>query len=46
MQSAGFTVDLKDGALQGKTSEGSDFTLRLTPDGESKSKGTLDVAEK
>lgn len=46
MQTAGFTVAAKDGQLSGKTSEGSDFTLKLDPDGSSKSRGTLTVLGK
>jgi hypothetical protein len=43
MQSAGFTVDLKDGALAGKTSDGSPFTLKLAPQSGDKTRGTLSV---
>lgn len=43
MQAAGFTVAAKDGQISGKTSEGSDFTLKLDPAGDSKSRGTLTV---
>jgi hypothetical protein len=43
MQSTGFTVDLKDGVLAGKTSDGSPFTLKLAPAGDATSRGTLSV---
>jgi hypothetical protein len=43
MQRAGFAVELKDGALSGKTSDGSPFTLKLAPRGDGKSRGTLSV---
>jgi hypothetical protein len=46
MQTAGFTVAAKDGRLSGKTSEGSDFTLKLDPAGDAKSRGTLTVLGK
>lgn len=46
MQTAGFTVAAKDGQLSGKTSEGSDFTLKLDAAGDSKSRGTLTVLGK
>ncbi|HEY0623037.1 hypothetical protein [Sphingomonas sp.] len=46
MQAAGFTVAAKDGQFSGKTSEGSDFTLKLDPTGDSKSRGTLTVLGK
>lgn len=46
MQTAGFTVAAKDGQLKGKTSEGSDFTLKLDPAGNDKSQGTLTVLGK
>lgn len=46
MQAAGFTVTAKDGQFSGKTSEGSDFTLKLDPAGDSKSRGTLTVLGK
>lgn len=44
MQSAGFTVSLKDGALSGKTGDGSPFSLKLAPQGDAKSRGTLTVS--
>lgn len=44
MQSAGFTVDLKDGALSGKTGDGSPFALKIVPQGDGKSRGTLSVS--
>lgn len=43
MQSAGFTLDAKDGALSGKTSDGSPFTLKIAPHGDGKARGTLSV---
>ncbi|ODP39660.1 hypothetical protein [Sphingomonas turrisvirgatae] len=43
MQSAGFTVDLKNGALAGKTGDGSPFSLKVTPQGDGKSRGSLTV---
>lgn len=43
MQRAGFAVEMKDGALTGKTSDGSPFTLKLTPHGDEQSRGTLSV---
>lgn len=46
MQTAGFTVAAKDGQLSGKTGEGSDFTLKVDPAGDSKSRGTLTVLGK
>lgn len=46
MQAAGFIVAAKDGQISGKTSEGSDFTLKLDPAGDSKSRGTLTVLGK
>lgn len=46
MQAAGFIVAAKDGQISGKTSEGSDFTLKLDPAGDSKSHGTLTVLGK
>ena len=46
MQSAGFTVAANGSQLSGKTSEGSDFTLKLDPAGDSKSRGTLTVQGK
>jgi len=41
MQSAGFTVAVKDGALSGTTGDGSPFSLKIAPQGEDKSRGTL-----
>lgn len=46
MQAAGFTVAARDGQIAGKTSEGSDFTLKLDPAGDAKSRGTLTVLGK
>lgn len=46
MQAAGFTIATKDGQISGKTSEGSDFTLKLDPAGDAKSRGTLTVLGK
>lgn len=46
MQTAGFTVAAKDGQFSGKTGEGSDFTLKVDPAGDSKSHGTLTVLGK
>ena len=43
MQAAGFTVSANGGELRGKTSEGSDFTLKVDPSGDAKSRGTLTV---
>jgi hypothetical protein len=43
MQSAGFTVAVKDGALSGTTGDGSPFSLKIAPQGEDKSRGTLSV---
>ncbi|WP_423606921.1 hypothetical protein [Sphingomonas sp. MS122] len=43
MQAAGFTVTANGSELSGKTGEGSDFTLKLDPSGDSKSRGTLTV---
>jgi len=46
MQAAGFSVSAKDGQFSGKTGEGSDFTLKVDPAGDSKSRGTLTVLGK
>lgn len=46
MQAAGFTVAASGSELRGKTSEGSDFTLKLDPAGDAKSRGTLTVLGK
>lgn len=46
MQAAGFTVAANGRELRGKTSEGSDFTLKLDPAGDAKSRGTLTVLGK
>lgn len=46
MQAAGFTIAAKDGQISGKTSEGSDFTLKLDSSGDDKSRGTLTVLGK
>lgn len=43
MQNAGFTVELKDGALSGKTRDGSPFSLKLAPASDNKARGTLSV---
>lgn len=43
MQAAGFTVAANGSELRGKTSEGSDFTLKLDPAGDAKSRGMLTV---
>lgn len=44
MQAAGFTLAAEGPQLSGKTGEGSDFTLKLDPAGDSKSRGTLIVS--
>ncbi len=46
MQAAGFTVAANGSQLSGKTGEGSDFTLKLDPAGDAKSRGTLTVQGK
>lgn len=46
MQAAGFTLAAKDGQISGKTSEGSDFTLKLDSAGDARSRGTLTVLGK
>jgi hypothetical protein len=43
MQSAGFSVAVKDGVLSGTTGDGSPFSLKIAPQGEDKSRGTLSV---
>ncbi|WP_343521350.1 hypothetical protein [Sphingomonas sp.] len=43
MQAAGFTIAASGSEIKGKTSEGSDFTLKLDPTGDAKSRGTLTV---
>lgn len=43
MQSAGFAVEMKDGALVGKTGDGSPFSLRIGPQGQGAARGTLSV---
>lgn len=45
MRNAGFTVEMKDGALSGKTRDGSPFSLKIAPTGTDKSRGTLSVAK-
>lgn len=44
MQSAGFTVSLKDGALSGRTGDGSPFSLKVDAAGTERSRGTLSVS--
>ncbi|MEG3181092.1 hypothetical protein [Sphingomonas sp. LT1P40] len=43
METAGFTVTANGSQLAGKTGEGSPFTLKLDPNGDAKSRGTLTV---
>lgn len=43
MQSAGFNLSAKDGMLTGTTKDGSPFTLKLSPAGDEKARGTLSV---
>lgn len=44
MKAAGFNVQASDGTLAGTTSDGSKFSLKLDPQGDDKSHGTLSVA--
>ncbi len=43
METAGFTVAANGTQFTGKTGEGSPFTLKLDPNGDAKSRGTLTV---